>query len=361
MCWNGLILGVCLRRGSNAPAVRHVTTKESLGPTASNRDGFTVTEVLVSLGIVSILVALLLPAIQMARESARRAACINNLHQIGIALENFNSATGRYPAASVVAANTQGQQISNNISPHVMLLPYLDQTSLFEEFNRDEQGGGIAQDPPSSTLNSQLMAKSVGVFECPSDGSASPRCNYRICAGTSPFLHETPPGSPDAALQGFRSLFGRRNAELVDGSSQTVAFSERLTGDRNSTHYTPSRDLASIQTFGQAIISPDDAQNACGQPMNPNPKHFSFVGTTWVLSGYPQTWYNHVLTPNSSIPDCTGGDPMSPGAFTARSLHSGGVNVLFADGRVRFTNDRIDQAIWRALGTASGSETAAEE
>lgn len=325
--------------------------------TSHPQRGVTIVEVLVTLGIISLLMALLLPAVQSARELARGATCLNNLHQIGAALESCNSAAGKYPPASVVASNSQGQHLSNNLSPHVVLLPYLDQAALYEEFNRDEQGSGIDQDPPTSALNSRLLSQSVTVFECPSDASSSPRCNYRICAGTSPFMHETTPRSPTAALQGYRSLLGRRDAEFPDGSSHTVAFSERLSGDRDVIHYTPWRDLASVQTFGQSLATPDDALNTCNRPMDPNPRHFSFVGTTWVLSGYPQTWYNHVLPPNSSIPDCTDGSPMSAGAFTARSLHTGGVNVLFADGSARFRSGQIDLAVWRALGTVDGGET----
>ena len=103
---------------------------------------------LVSLAIVSLLIALLLPAAQYAREAARRTTCLNRLHQIGIALENFNSATGKYPAASVASINVQGQPLTNNVSPHVELLPYLDQSPLYAQFDRSESGAGVDGDPP---------------------------------------------------------------------------------------------------------------------------------------------------------------------------------------------------------------------
>jgi prepilin-type processing-associated H-X9-DG protein len=104
----------------------------------------------------------------------------------------------------------------------------------------------------------------------------------------------------------------------------------------------------------------DEVMQTCSGPLDPQWPHFSFGGTTWVLSGPSQTWYNHVLTPNSAIPDCAESVDWQ-GAFTARSLHPGGVNVLFADGSVRFTSSSIDLAVWRALGTINGGETVSQE
>jgi prepilin-type N-terminal cleavage/methylation domain-containing protein/prepilin-type processing-associated H-X9-DG protein len=326
----------------------------------SARGGFTLIELLVVMGIISLLIALLLPAVQSARESARRATCLNRLRQIGVALENFSSTMGRSPASGVSAVNTQGEQISNNISVQVELLPYLDQGALYDQFNRDEWGSN--QDPPVSTHNDRLMNVRVEAYECPSDGSTGPLNSYRVCAGTSPFMHETRERGPGAALQGYRSLFGRKDAEFSDGKSQTAAFSERLSGDRDPNRYTAWRDQAVIPVADIfQMVYPDAVLQACGRPMDPRPRHASFLGTTWVLSGYLQTWYNHVLTPNASIPDCSVQELGGMGAYTARSLHRGGVNVLFADGSVRFKANGIDIGVWRALGSIEGGEVVSDE
>lgn len=168
-------------------------------------------------------------------------------------------------------------------------------------------------------------------------------------------MHSTV-GTQSRALQGYRSLLGRRDADFRDGKSNTTAFSERLSGDRDSGHYTPWRDVVSVNPGPPGLLTPNDAMAACRWPVSVAPVHFSFGGTTWALSGYSQTWYNHVLPPNSDTPDCVDGGPFGHGAFTARSLHRGGVNVLFADGSGRFTNESIDLDAWRALGSVAGGE-----
>lgn len=323
------------------------------------RSGVTIIELLVVLGIVSLLLALLLPAVQVARESARRTACGNHLRQMGIASAAFEASETRYPGGAVKTAPISKVQ-SNNLSPHVQLLPYLDQQALYDQFDASENGLGVRQDPPSSKVNAALLGRELAIYVCPSDASEGPRCNYRISAGTSPWLHETLPKSPTGALQGYRTLKGRKDADFPDGKSNTTAFAEKLSGDRDPGRYTPWRDLASVQAGGMGLLTPDDAVKACARPVDKDPKHFSFGGTTWALSGYPQTWYNHVLPPNARIPDCVdGGEPEGHGAFTARSLHPGGVNVLFADGSVRFIASSVDLPVWRALGTVAGNETVA--
>lgn len=326
----------------------------------SKRTGISLIELLTSLGIISLLMALLLPAIQAAREAARKSTCVSRLHQIGIALHAFESSHGRYPAGAPRSVTATGNLSTYNLAPQVELLPYLDRQDLFDQFDRAELGSGIDADPPTSTVNSSLLLAEIVALTCPSDSLGGPRCNYRISSGTSPWMHETVPKSPQAALQGYRSLFGRKDREFADGKANTTAFSEKLVGDRNPGHYTPERDLASIESNGVSLRTPDDALKACSNPMDRKPKHFSFGGTTWGLSGYPQTWYNHVLTPNSSIPDCVDGGPMGHGAFTARALHPGGVSVLFADGSVRVISDSVDLDVWRALGSVAGNEIVSE-
>jgi prepilin-type N-terminal cleavage/methylation domain-containing protein/prepilin-type processing-associated H-X9-DG protein len=321
------------------------------------RAGFSAIELLVSLGILSILIALILPAILAGRESARKISCANRLHQIGIASQSFDATNGRYPASSTIS-KVNGTRATNNLAAHVQLLPFLDASDIYLRFDRSESGVGIDNDPPLSKTNSGLLKVSVAAFECPSDVGGAYRCNYRICAGTSPWIHQSLPLSSRGALQGYRSHFGRRDAEFVDGKTYTAAFAEKLSGDRDAARYSPWRDLLSVRPT-EVLITADDAAQACTMPSPSRPKHFSFGGTSWVLSGYPQTWYNHVLSPNSLIPDCVAGGPVGHGAFAARSLHPSGVQVLFADGGVRFIAEGIDLATWRACGSIAGGETEA--
>ncbi len=324
-------------------------------PTTAGRKGYSMVELLVTMAIVSMLVALILPAVQSAREASRKTLCKNNLHQLGTAMEAFQAAHQKYPAG-----HAQSNITSNAVSAQVELLPFLDHKDLYQLFDKSETGRGADEDPPTSKSNGKLMAMTVAEFICPSDTGPAARCNYRISAGSSPWIHETTrqysPPSHDRALQGFRSWLGRRDADFRDGKSHTTAFAEKTVGDGNPATYTPSRDLASVISLLPGLATPDDAMHACQRKNDKNPKHFSFGGTAFILSGYTQTWYNHVLTPNSDIPDCVDGGPMGHGAFTARSVHSGGVNVLFADGGVRMINETVDLSVWRALGSIAGGE-----
>jgi len=300
----------------------------------------------------------MLPALQSARESARKATCVNRLHQIGIALHSFEASHGKFPASSVVSIG-QDNARTNNISAQVGLLPYLERRELFDQFDQNETGDGLSQDPPTSTVNAPLLAIALDIFSCPSDSVNGNHCNYRISFGTSPGLHETLPKSPKAALRGFAGR--RRDGEVLDGKSHTTAFAEKLAGDRDVDHYTAWRDSVAVTAGPPGLLTPDIAMIACERPVDATPKHFSYGGMTWALSGFSQTWYNHVLTPNSTTPDCVAGDPEGLGAYTARSLHAGCVNVLYADGSVRPASNSIDLEIWRALGTVAGGENVSSE
>ena len=324
--------------------------------------GFSALELVVVLAVISIMLGLLMPALLSARARARQATCQNNLRQIGIALESFESAQRRYPAARQSMRTRTGHV--NSISAHVLLLPYLDHSNLYEEYDHSEGGHGSSNEPPTSLVNAELLSTPVSVYQCPDDPLGLPRNNYRICGGTSPGQYESiPRDRPGAALQGFRSWQGRFDAQFKDGKSQTAAFAEKLASDREPESFSPWRDLVAVPTV-ENISLPDDVLRVCSGPIDHAPRHASFGGYTWVLSGYVQTWYNHVLTPNSRIPDCVlgGGASRGPvlsggtGAYTARSLHPGGVNVLFADGATRFVSDSVDLGIWRAVGTVDGGE-----
>jgi prepilin-type processing-associated H-X9-DG protein len=154
--------------------------------------------------------------------------------------------------------------------------------------------------------------------------------------------------------RGYRAFHGgRKDSQFVDGKSNTAAFAEKLAGDRNPETLTAWRDATRISDTSM-VVGPNDAMTLCQTPVDPADRHYSFGGYTWLLSGYHQTWYNHVLTPNSHIPDCNVGN----GAVTARSLHPGGVNLLMADGSVHFISASIAMETWRAIGSVDGRETA---
>lgn len=328
----------------------------------SSRAGFTVVELLVVLGIVGILLSLTVPAVQNAREQARRIQCRSNLRQFGLAIAQYESTYTRLPPAYpefIDLTSTPSRIYRSNHSVHVRLLPHIGEASLYQSL--DFLGGAelSSGEPPESRRNPRMLGHAIGVFICASDhGSGAMGTNYRACMGTTPGLHEERGDPPNAsALAGGFTLFGRRMSEFTDGTSQTVLMSERVQGDRDKKAYDASRDTAIVS--GLPVLLPHETALGCRLVTATATPHYSFSGTTWLYSGYEQTWYNHVLAPNSSTPDCTSylqSTGLGAGAHSARSPHTGGVHVLLVDGSVRFVSDNIDLASWRNAATVNGVE-----
>lgn len=317
--------------------------------------GFTIVEMLVSLSVIALLLSIILPALQSARESSRRTQCLNNLRQLGQACSARESATGKFPSALNGQKDASG--FGGRLSPHVALLPYLDQGPLYDRIDQTEDGAGAGDDPPTSTKNPEALETTVPVFVCPSDRVPTGGNSYRVSIGTSPQMHETVPKNEDAALVGaLAGQSGVRPQKIRDGLSYTVFFSEKRVGDRKVDYYTPWRDYF---LSGGTMTYPADALRNCQLPVGVSPEHVSFGGSTWLLAGYDSTWYNHIAPPNASLPDCSDGRSSQGavgGSFAARSEHPGGVNVVFGDGAARFVSETIDLKVWRALGTRDGGE-----
>lgn len=324
--------------------------------------GFTLIELLVAIGVISLLIALLLPAVQQAREAALRAQCASQLRQIGLALHNYVDVYGRTPGAIkrwVIDTGTRREHIYRNLSPQAQLLPYLDQSDLWHRIDLREAGDFTYDDPPSSNVNADVMFQPIPVFRCPSEPTSPGVNSYRICTGSSPLhvkrLSETP--GVDSGLLGIGTSYaGVRFADVPDGLSTTAAFSERVFGDFDSDIYTPWTDFADVPLHSGTL--PDQVAQDCSRTSASPSSHRSYLGATWLITSLQFTQYNHVLTPNSTTPDCAnnrGGQ-----AMTARSLHSRGVNLLLLDGSVRFVAGTIDTSVWRAIASMSGGETVGE-
>lgn len=332
--------------------------------------GFTLIEVIVVIGIVCILIALLLPAVQAAREAARRAECANNLKQIGLALHGYEGVNGVLPP-NYTATNEYG----GYFSIHVRILPYLEQSALYHAINFDT-GLWIIETPVIyhylmgrtwNPYNQTLLTTQASMFLCPSDAGAyaDTGTNYRANHGTGPNSLRTAE-YPDSDNGLFPYRYPLRLAEATDGLSHTAAFAERLRGSGRVSRSTlgnsavmlhPARDL--FYQIPHARTA-DEWYQSCRISSRADSPYSGTViaGKRWCLfSGSIFSFYNHIATPNNRVPDCNAGPGgESEAMMTARSQHPGGVNVLMGDGSLRFVSNGIALAAWRGLGTRDGGE-----
>ncbi len=309
------------------------------------RAGFTLVELLVVVGLLGLLAGLTLSAVQRAREAARRAQCLNHLRQLSAACQNYDSVHGGFPPTSCHHDGPSG--VTRCVSLHAYLLAFLDQSPLFAAIDFDEYGGGRIAEPPRSDQNPAAIAAHLPLFCCPSDETLPGGTNYRACLGAGPSaIGLNLWGNATGPIR-----LGRQTstAEITDGLSNTALFSERLTGDGDPSVYRPGRDIARTGTEPDSFI---EAERICPL-VREGSEHYSYAGGTWLLGGFPHTWYNHVFTPNAATPDCG----LVRSACTARSLHAGGVNLTLADGSARFAADAVDLFVWRSLATRHQGET----
>lgn len=339
------------------------------------RTAFTLVELLVVIAIIGILIALLLPAVQSAREAARRSQCNNNLKQLGVALQNYQDATKHLPPLCTGPSSSQ-----SILSWAVFLTPYFEQPQIYNQIFSGMPGAtvngttynAISPNNPPVPWTGGIMpyAAELPALQCPSDVKCSwqgiGRTNYKACVGTTTInAQNNNPNPPNNGI--FGQNMTASLADIIDGTSHTVALAEMNQGNPSylfevisnragnvtasmntmngnyNTGYTNCMALVNGTYYVTGTVNCNSV-NGWGAP-----------GSRWVDGRFYYAGFNTVIPPNGA--SCQSSTTDSDwGIYTASSRHRGGALVSMADGSVRFISESADVVAWQALGTKNGSE-----
>lgn len=344
------------------------------------KKGFTLVELLVVIAIIGVLIALLLPAVQQAREAARRMQCSNQLKQLGLALHNYHDTYGAF-----VPRRQGPQQSSNRLSGYVGLLPFLEQAALYDQIRAGDSSNGIAPWGPTPWSGWSVWNRAPQMLVCPSGTSehSSPEyVNYSFSVGDSISANNGSftNGIVSNTVRGlFHAQRGTNMREITDGTSNTIAMSERLvtffsTGAKQQVRVNQgtATGLSGLGSNpGACLAAADGAFFA-------NPSSVKGrTGWKWTDGQIEKIGFTTVLPPNA--PSCIeGSDVNGDGSTTIlppSSNHPGGAMGMFADGSVSFITETIDTGnlsvasvtngqspygVWGAMGSKSGGESYAK-
>jgi prepilin-type N-terminal cleavage/methylation domain-containing protein len=329
--------------------------------------GFTLVELLVVIAIIGILIALLLPAVQAAREAARRSSCTNNLKQMGLAVHNYHDTYKKFPRHGYQPGDDPWQAYSVS----TMILPFIEASNVYNGLDFrivqwwNSGGGDVA--------NSYWRTK-IPSFLCPSDKDTpasgwlwGPGNNYAWSNGPTVRYNSS---NRDNHPGMFKPRWETGMGEIIDGTSNSIMAAEFLKGpggDAGSRRYSPGVIVNGtwsgavlwpiqdqLNAFGAGCAAQIDASGTAGNSLGSG-------GFNWVSGAPRQTIFNTVTPPNWQYPDCTsdglpGMAADRNGVYPARSNHPGGANHAMGDASVRFVTNSVDLKVYQAAGSIAGGE-----
>jgi len=363
----------------------------------TSKKGFTLIELLVVIAIIAILISLLLPAVQQAREAARRTQCRNNLKQIGLGLHNYHDVHNGFPPGRMAPGKLDCWV--GWVSPLFHILPMIDQGNLYNQFDKNQTR--LRTSGPTCTNNFFILDNPIAAFQCPSDpgsGNGIPTNSYRLNWGivsaggrntddaggeVDPYFSRVS-GELDGSFGGAFTDNGSISVGgFTDGTSNTLLYSERIVANHDNSvpflgnylhqlsgakivdknlNQTNPNDNAFIVTACAAASAAVDSGTAGGWRTDLGTD--TGTETSWLYGSLAAGAFNTLQGPNATTYDCGAGSvadsPNEPGMVAARSYHTGSVLACMADGSVRGVSDSIDLGVWQAASTRQGGEILSE-
>jgi prepilin-type N-terminal cleavage/methylation domain-containing protein/prepilin-type processing-associated H-X9-DG protein len=312
---------------------------------SAHRQAFTLVELLVVIAIIGTLVALLLPAVQAAREAARRSSCQNNLKQLGLSLLNYESTKKRFPEGAIGWNGVLGTwDPAKRRRPFVRnLLDYIEQSAKSQAYDDTKDW--------TQQLNQPVLFSQIQNWVCPSDEAVicareDFKGNYGPNWGPRTYWYD--PNDLNAPPKGtFGVDFGARLSDITDGTSNTLALMEIIQAPHG-----PNGASGSPDNRGR-IWNDDAGSGVVSTILTPN----STAPDILPIGGSPAVPLCH-NAPELGLPCTTSGATKNQSHIASRSRHPGGVHVAMCDGSTHFVNDDIELEVWRAISTIDNSEPA---
>ncbi len=362
------------------------------------RAGFTLVELLVVIAIIGILVGLLLPAVQAAREAARRMQCSNNLKQLALAALNYESSYKRFASRQAGSGAIRTQRQRMRMSGFARMLPYLEQTALYNNIESNQRSpwdGWFANNGQQLSFLQCPSDPGSGRTRDPNNRAARGTVSYAFCAGDnyarSAWTDQAERDNTSLSYQKpkitTRGIYGRHDytkmGAITDGTSNTLAFAERRVPTDQQGRGMVAWSAGALDAYVPLLCRSLWSGNGYGGAGYVRFNADTQAGFRWADGAAFFHAFTTILPPNTAV--CLVGDSdrwqatgghYGPGIWTATSEHTGGVQCAMADGSVHFISDNIDTGnlgivapsensgvvspygVWGALGTKSAGEVA---